>query len=159
MPFVPELIKVQKRDEEYINLMHDKDTISFAFNECFSKFGVTYNEEFKSYSIGINISNKFAETLREVETEATSFLSSPPKKPLLRRLVEKNDNKTLYLRLFEDQFDKSLLDVTSVVASGGITVTGIHLGENPSLMIKVEDMKIEEATRPKRKVEFLSSFN
>ena len=53
-----------------------------------------------------------------------------------------------------------MLDETSVVVSGGITITGIYFDENPSLMIRVENMKIEKATRPpQRKVEFLTSYS
>ena len=90
-----------------------------------------------------------------VEVKAEEFLDRPLTKPLLRCLVEKDEYKTLYLKLKPDQFDEDMLDVESVVVSGLITVTAICKGhEHPSLLIRVDEVEIKKAPpreRPKVK--------
>ena len=146
MSFNPELIKVSKSNDKYSNLVHDEDSITFALKECYSHFGLSFNKKFKNYSIGINIKDKLFSRLRAVEAKAGTFLDRPLTKQLLRCLVEKDEYKTLYLKLKPDQFDDDMLDVKSVVVSGLITVTAIYKGhEHPSLLVRVDELDIQKA--------------
>ena len=99
MSFNPELIKVSKSNDKYDNLVHDKDTITFCLKDCYSHFGLSFNKKFKNYSIGINVKDKLFSRLKAVEEKAKEFLGRPLPKPLLRALVEKDEYKTLYLKL------------------------------------------------------------
>ena len=149
MSFNPELIKVSKSNDKYSNLVHGKDTITFALKDCYSHFGLTFNKKFKNYSIGINIKDKLFSRLKAVEEKAKEFLDRSLSKPLLRCLVEKDEYKTLYLKLKSDQFDEEMIDVGSVVVSGLMTVSAIYKGyEHPSLLIRVDEICIKKA--PKR---------
>ena len=154
MPFNPELIKVSKSNDKYSNLVHGEDTITFALKECYSHFGLSFNKKFKNYSIGINIKDKLFSRLKAVEAKSEAFLDRPLTKPLLRCLVEKDEYKTLYLKLKPGQFDEDMLDVESVVVSGLITVTAIYKGhEHPSLLVRVDELNIQKAPpRERRKV-------
>ena len=146
MSFNPELIKVSKSNDKYSNLVHDKDTITFALKDCYSHFGLSFNKKFKNYSISINVKDKLFSRLKAVEKKAEEFLDRPLSKPLLRALVEKDEYKTLYLKLKPDQFDEGRLDVGSVMVSGLITVTSIYKGhEHPSLLIRVDEIDIKKA--------------
>ena len=150
MPFNPELIKVSKSNDKYSNLVHDKDTITFALKDCFSCFGLSYNKKFKNYSIGINIKEKLFARFKAVEAKAETLLDRPLAKPLLRCLVEKGEYRTLYLKPKPDQFDNGMLDEGSVVVSGLITVTAIYKGsEHPSLLVRVDKIEIKKAPRVK----------
>ena len=111
MSFNPELIKVSKSNDKYSNLVHGKDSITFGLRECYSHFGLTFNKKFRNYSIDINIKDKLFDRLKAVEEKAKEFLDRPLSKPLLRCLVEKDEYKTLYLKLKPGQFDESMLDV------------------------------------------------
>ena len=126
MPFKPELIKVSKSNDKYINLVHGEDTITFSLKECYSHFGLSFNKKFKNYSIGISIKDKLFSRLKSVEEKAEEFLDRPLTKPLLRCLFERDEYKTLYLKLRPDQFDEDMLDVESVLVFGLITVTAIY---------------------------------
>ena len=149
MPFNPELIKVSKSSDKYSNLVHDKDTITFCLKECYSYFGLSFNKKFKNYLIGVSVKDNLFSRLKAVEEKATEFLDRPLTKPLLRCLVEKDEYKTLYLKLKPGQFDEGMLDVKSVVVSGLITVTAIYKGhEHPSLLVRVDEIDIKKA--PKR---------
>ena len=60
MPFNLNLVQVstkkpsKKSEGKYINLSYaKKGTITFSLKDCYSYFGVTYNKEYKSYSVGI----------------------------------------------------------------------------------------------------------
>ena len=90
MSFSPELIKVSKSNDKYSNLVHGKDTITFALKDCYSHFGLAFNKKFKNYSIGINVKDKLFGRLRAVEEKAKEFLDRPLSKPLLRCLVERD---------------------------------------------------------------------
>ena len=153
MSFNPEFIKVSKSNDKYSNLVHGNDTITFALKECYSHFGLSFNKKFKNYSIGVNIKDKLFSRLKAVEEKAKEFLDRPLSKPLLRCLVEKDEYKTLYLKLKPVQFDEGMLDVESVVVSGLITVTSIYKGhEHPSLLVRVDEIDIQKAPpreRPK----------
>ena len=157
MSFNPELIKVSKSNDKYDNLVHDKDTITFALKECYSHFGLSFNKEFKNYLIGINIKDKLFSRLKAVETKAETFLDGPLTKPLLRCLVKKDVYKTLYLKLKPDQFDEGMVDVKYVLVSGLITITAIYKGcESPSLLVRVDEIEIKKAPpREKPKVKAL----
>ena len=89
-----------------------------------------------------------------VEAKSEAFLDRPLTKPRLRCLVEKDEHKTLYLKLKPGQFDEDMLDVESVVVSGLITVTAIYKGhEHPSLLVRVDELNIQKAPpRERRKV-------
>ena len=121
-------------------------TITFALKDCYSHFGLTFNKRFKNYSIGIDIKDKLFSRLKAVEAKTMEFLDHPLSKPLLRALVEKDEYKTLYLKLKPDQFDEDMLDVKSVVVSGLITITAIYKGhEHPSLLVRVDEIDIQKA--------------
>ena len=153
MSFNPELIKVSKSNDKYINLVHGEDSITFALKECYSHFGLSFNKKFKNYSVGINIKDKLFSRLKAVEEKAKTFLDRPLTKPLLRCLVEKDKYKTLYLKLKPDQFDDDMLDVKSVVVFGLITVTAVYKGhEHPSLLVRVDEIGIQKAP-PREKPE------
>ena len=109
MSFSPELIKVSKSNDKYSNLAHGKDTITFGLKDCYSHFGLSFNKRFQNYSIGINIKDKLFSRLKAVEKKAKEFLDQPLSKPLLRCLVEKDEHKTLYLKLKPGQFDEGML--------------------------------------------------
>ena len=94
----------------------------------YSHFGLSFNKKFRNYSIGINIKDKLFAWLKAVEEKAGTFLDRPLTKPLLRCLVERDEYKTLYLKLKPGQFGEDMLDVESVVVSGLITVTAIYKG-------------------------------
>ena len=146
MSFNPELIKVSKSNDKYSNLVHGEDTITFCLKDCYSHFGLTFNKKFKNYSIGINVKDKLFSRLKAVEEKAKEFLDRPLSKPLLRALVEKDEYKTLYLKLKPDQFDEGMVDVKSVMVSGLMTVTAIYKGhEHPSLLIRVDEIDIKKA--------------
>ena len=146
MSFNPELIKVSKSNDKYINLVHGEDTITFALKDCYSHFGLSFNKKFRNYSIGINVKDKLFSRLKAVEAKSEEFLDRPLSKPLLRCLVEKDEYKTLYLKLKPDQFDEDMSDVGSVVVSGLITVTAIYKGhEHPSLLVRVDEIDIRKA--------------
>ena len=146
MSFNPELIKISKSNDKYDNLVHGKDTITFALKDCYSHFGLSFNRKFKNYSIGINIKDKLFSRLKAVEVKAKEFLDRPLTKPFLRCLVEKDEYKTLYLKPKPDQFDEDMLDVKSVVVSGMVTVTAIYKGcESPSLLVRVDEIDIKKA--------------
>ena len=113
MPFNPKLIKVSKSNDKYINLVHGEDTITFSLKECNSHFGLSFSKKFKNYSIGINIKDMLFSRLKSVEEKAEEFLDRPLTKPLLRCLFERDEYKTLYLKLKPDQFDEDMLDVES----------------------------------------------
>ena len=151
MSFDPELIKISKSNDKYDNLVHGKDMITFALKDCYSHFGLTFNRKFKNYSIGINIKDKLFGRLKAVEEKCKDFIDRPLPKPLLRCLVEKDDYKTLYLKLKSDQFDEEMIDVKSVVVSGMVTVTAIYKGcESPSLLVRVDEIDIKKA-QPREK--------
>ena len=134
-------------------MVHGKDSITFALKDCYSHFGLTFNKKFKNYSIGINSKDKLFSRLKAVEEKAKEFLDRPLSKPLLRCLVEKDEYKTLYLKLKSDQFDEDRVDVQSVVVSGLMTVSAIYKGcEHPSLLIRVDEIDIK---REKPKVKAL----
>ena len=146
MSFNPELIKISKSNDKYSNLVHGKDTITFRLKDCYSHFGLTFNRIFKNYSIGINIKDKLFSRLKAVEEKCKEFIDRPLSKSLLRCLIEKDDYKTLYLKLKSDQFDEEMVDVKSVVVSGLVTVTAIYKGhEHPSLLIRVDEIDIKNA--------------
>ena len=146
MSFNPELIKVSKSNDKYSNLVHGKDTITFALKDCYSHFGLSYNKKFRNYSIGVNIKDKLFSRLKAFETKAGEFLDRPLSKPLLRCLVEKDEYKTLYLKPKPSQIDEDMLDVGFVLVSGLITVTAIYKGhEHPSLLIRVDGLDIQKA--------------
>ena len=56
-----------------MNLMHGEKTITFALKDCFSRFGLLHNEEFKNYSICINVDDKLFKKLKAVELKAETF--------------------------------------------------------------------------------------
>ena len=116
---------------------------------------VSLNKKFRNYSIGINIKDKLFSRLKAVEEKSETFLDRPLTKPLLRCLFERDEYKTLYLKLKPAQFDEDMLDVGSVVVSGLITVTTIYKGhEHPSLLVRVDELEIKKSPpreRPKVK--------
>lgn len=158
MPFNSESIKVSKSSDKYKNLAHGQSTITFAFKDCYSCFGISYNKKFKNYSVGINVDDKLFKKLKAVESKAETLLDRPLSKPLMRCLVEKGEYKSLYLKPKPEQFDEEMLDERSVLVSGIITVTAFYLGcEHPSLLVRVDEIDIRKAPpREKPPVEVLS---
>ena len=129
-------------------MVHGKDTITFRLKDCCSHFGLTFNRKFKNYSIGINIKDKLFSRLKAVEEKCKEFIDCPLSKSLLRSLIQKDDYKTLYLKLKSDQFDEEMVDVKSVVVFGLVTVTAIYKGhEHPSLLIRVDEIDIKKMLR------------
>ena len=117
MPFNPELIQIsskkqsKKSAEKYVNLTYrEAGTITFLVKDCFSHFGITFNEEYKIHNIGVSISDEMHEKLRAFESRVETLLDKPLEKPLLRCL-KKNDEgyNNLYLKLKE--FDREMLNV------------------------------------------------
>ena len=153
MVFNSELIGVSKTRKRYTNLSYnEKGTITFAVKDAYSHFGISYNKEFKNYSIGLNINDKLFDNLKAVEEKAKTFVTdSTLSKPLLRCLVGKDEYRNLYLKLKEDEFDKDMLDVKNVMVNAQITVTAIYKGcEHPSLLVCVDDISVVKAPpRPK----------
>ena len=59
MSFNPELIQVSKSNDKYSNLVHGKDSITFALKECYSHFGLSFNKEFRNYLIALTLKTSF----------------------------------------------------------------------------------------------------
>ena len=151
---------MSKTTEKYTNLSYNvKGTITFAVKDAYSYFGITYSEEYKNYSIGLNNGDKLFDNLKAVEEKAKTFVTDRTlSKPLLRALVEKDGYKNLYLKLKKDEFDEDMLDVKNVMVNAQITVTAIYKGcEYPSLLEYVDRISVAKAPpRPKPVREVIS---
>lgn len=92
MPFNKDLVQPEnKTSEKFINLRHGTSTITFAFKDCYSHFGVTHNKKFDNYSIPINVPDRLFNKLKQVGSKATTFLDEEPAEPILRSLVTRRD--------------------------------------------------------------------
>ena len=156
MPFNLNLVQVstkkpsKKSEGKYINLSYgEKGTITFSLKDCYSHFGVTYNKEYKSYSIGITVSDTMYDRLRSIEEKVKTFLDKPSEEPLFRRLKDNGEFKNFYLKLNEDQFDKDMLNEKNVMVNVQITLSSVYLGYvHPSIFVRVDKISIEKCSMP-----------
>ena len=81
MPFNPDLIRVstkkqsKKYEGKYVNLTYGpKGTITSLLKDCYSYLGVTYCKEYKTYSIGITVTDAMYDKLRAVEEKVGTLL-------------------------------------------------------------------------------------
>ena len=152
MPFNPDLIQVstkkqsKKYEGKYVNLTYgpNKGTITFLLKDCYSHFGVTYSKEYKTYSIGITVTDAMYDKLRAVEEKVGTLLDKKLTEPLLQRLKKNEGFNNFYLKLREDQFDNDMLDENHVKVNAQITLSSVYLGKvHPSLLVCVDKISIE----------------
>ena len=136
MPFNPELIQVSSKKQskksagKYVNLTYgEAGTITFLVKDCYSHFGITYNEEYKTHNIGVSIPDEMFDKLRAVESRVETLLDKPLEKPLLRCL-KKNDGGYNNLYLKPKEFDSEM----------AVYVNHAH----PSLLVHVDSINIEK---------------
>ena len=160
MPFNPELIQVSSKKQskksagKYVNLTYGEGgTITFLLKECYSHFGISYNEEYENYNIGISIPDEMYDKLRAAEGRVETLLDKPLEKPLLRCLKKNDDGyNNLYLKLKE--FNHGMLNVRHVIVNAQITLTAVYVNHtHPSLLVHVIDsINIEKSPQPTRTV-------
>ena len=144
MPFNLDLVQVSTKKQskksggKYINLSYgEKGTITFSLKDCYSHFGVTYSKEYKSYSIGISVSDTMYDRLRAIEEKVKTFLDNPSEEPLLRRLQQNGEFNNFDLKLNEDQFDKGMLNEEHLTVDAQITLSSVYLGYvYPTLLVR-----------------------
>ena len=159
MPFNPELIQVlskkqsKKSAEKYVNLTYgEAGTITFLVKDCYSHFGITYNEEYKTHIIGVSIPDEMYDKLRAVESRVETLLDKPLEKPLLRCL-KKNDDGYNNLYLKPKEFDRAMLNVKHVIVNAQITLTAVYVKQtHPSLLVHVDSINIEKSPQPTRTI-------
>ena len=127
-------------------------TITFLVKDCYSHFGITYNEEYKTHNIGVSIPDEMYDKLRAVESRVETLLDKPLEKPLLRYLKRNDDGyNNLYLK--PKEFDREMLNVQHVIVNAQITLTAVYVNHTqPSLLVHVDLINIEKSPQPSRTV-------
>ena len=127
-------------------------TITFLVKDCYSHFGITYNEEYKTHNIGVSIPDEMYDKLRAVESRVETLLDKPLEKPLLRCLKKNNDGYN-NLNLKPKEFDREMLNVKHVIVNAQITLTAVYVNHtHPSLLVHVDLINIEKSPQPTRTV-------
>ena len=125
-----------------ISLLSEDNPITFEFKNCYSLYGVVFNENLNDYSIGIRISEKLYYQLKNIKQKASTFVNELIFKSLMKTGVD--ELKIIHLPLKEDQAI-SLIKINELPfkVNGKFTITGIYTRwfNTPNLEVYTDEIK------------------